>query len=85
MSGRAPIARMSHGASVKTTAVHTSPQASAATIAVWSPSWTRERSPAPTSRATTAVEPTSIASAPDRGIQNISAPRPTAASPSAPT
>ena len=73
------------GANVKTIAVQSSPQTSAAMIAVCSPSCTRERSPAPMSRATTAVEPTSIASAPASGIQNSSEPMPTAASPSAPT
>ena len=84
-SGLAPIARMMNGANAKTTAVHSNPQTSAAMTAVCSPSCTRDRSPAPMSRATTAVEPTSMASAPESGIQNISEPMPTAASPSAPT
>ncbi|MDP9238269.1 MAG: hypothetical protein M3P30_12905 [Chloroflexota bacterium] len=45
---------------MKTTAVQKIPHTRAAMIAVCRPNCTRERSPAPMSRATTAVEPTSI-------------------------
>lgn len=84
-SGCAPMIRMSSGADANTTSVHSRPHATAAMIAVCSPACTPARSPAPASRATTAVDPTSTASAPASGIQNNSAPMPTAARPSAPT